>query len=68
MKFRDAVNSCKVRGSIYRPNGYDSITPKGFKFAKNHHAPLECRVALSDQLANDWIVQDSEADDNPLLG
>lgn len=53
MKFRDAVNICKVRGAIYRPNGYDSITPKNFKFAKNHNAPLECRVAISDQLADD---------------
>jgi len=68
MKFRDAVNSCKVRGAIYRLNGYDSITPKGFKFAKNHNAPLECRVAWDDQIADDWIVQDSETDYNPLLG
>ena len=54
MKFRDAVNKCPDRGYIVRPNGYIGNVPPGFKFIKKHNSPLECRVAIQDQIKHDW--------------
>ena len=68
MKFRDAVNKCKVRGYIARLNGYHADIPMNFKFAKNHNAPLECRVAWQDQIETDWNHFDTERDETSIIG
>ncbi len=68
MNFRDAVNKCKVRGYIARPHGYHANIPDNFKFARNHNAPLECRVAIQDQIEKDWQHFDSESEETSLIG
>ena len=68
MEFRDAVNRCKVRGYIARPNGYHADIPDSFKFAKNHNAPLECRVAWQDQIEKDWNHFDPEGAETSIVG
>jgi len=70
MKFRDAVNCCKVRGYIARPNGYhadcDSCSPD-FKYWKNHPVLLENRVAIQDQVEHDWEVFDPEGEETSII-
>jgi len=68
MKFSDAVNNCKVRGYIARPNGYHHDGPQVMKFWKNHPAPLECRVAWQDQVERDWEVFDPEGEATSIVG
>jgi len=65
MKFREAVNNCKVRGFIARPF-YHADIPNNFKFWKNHNAPLECRVAWQDQIEHDWQHFDPEAGESSI--
>lgn len=62
MKFRDAVEKCKVRGYIAR----DAEPQK--HYAKNHNAPLECRVAWQDQICHDWNHYDPEALETSVVG
>ncbi len=68
MRFRNAVNRCKVRGYIARPNGYHADIPDDFKFAKNHHLPLSCRVACQDQVECDWDHFDPEGEETSMVG
>lgn len=68
MKFRDAINQCKVRGYIARPNGYHHAGPQDMKFWKNHNAPLECRVAPQDQVETDWQHHDPEGEETSIVG
>ena len=68
MKFREAVNKCKVRGYIARPNGYHADCSGDFKYWKNHNAPLECRVAWQDQIEHDWECFDPEGEETSIVG
>ena len=68
MKFRDAVNRCKVRGYIARPNGYNADIPSDFKFTKDDSTPLECRVAWQDQIETDWNHFDPEGEETSIIG
>jgi hypothetical protein len=64
MRFIDAVNSCPVRGAIYRKTR--EMRPRK-RFWKNHIEPIEDRVPAEDQLAEDWEVYDPRDDDDCSL-
>ena len=62
MTFDDAKIQCKVRGFIYRLDEPEK------QYAKNHPIPLEERISIEDQCMDDWIHEDSEANETSIVG
>jgi len=48
MTFEEVKICCHVRSTIYRKSNPST------KYYKNHSIPLEVRIPIQDQKANDW--------------
>lgn len=59
MTFQEAKAWCHVRSAIYRTSKPDA------RYNKNHNIPLEDRISIEDQEANDWEEYDPADDHAP---
>lgn len=60
--FDQAVRTCMVRGYIARRESPE------LHYWKNHPVPLDKRVPLSDQRADDWDDYDPEGEETSIVG